>query len=367
VDTGFIVCNPRNYPGFYRFLDQLGVERRDSDMSFGFRCERTRLGYVGPRLRQFLSSPANLLRPCFVRMLVEQRRFNARALRDLQSGAVRECGLGEYFKQLGLSAFFVQSYLVPLAASVWSSPDAGIYDFPAETFIRFFNNHGMLDLSKLPRWQTVAGGSWSYVKAFARAFNGRIRLGMPVLQVRRGGDRVRLALPEEGFVEFDRVVLAAHADQSLAMLCDPSDGERTLLGAWSYHRNHTVLHCDPSVMPASRRLWASWNYLRPKQEERAASPVAITYHMNRLQGLRTAEDYFVTLNQSERIREDRVVYQVDYDHPVYTPAAVAAQAGLREIQGIRGTYYAGAYMRYGFHEDGVASALDVCSRFGLAL
>ncbi|MHC5026595.1 MAG: NAD(P)/FAD-dependent oxidoreductase [Planctomycetota bacterium] len=366
VDTGFIVCNPRTYPLFYRLLDEWDVRLRDSDMSFGFYCESSRLGYVGPALREFMRKPSNLLQPRLLGMFREQRRFNKRARADLAAGAIGDITLDAYLERVGASRFFIDHYLVPLAASVWSSPDSDMRRFPALTFIQFFQNHGMLDLSDRPTWQTVVGGSHAYLDAFQTRFAGEIRTDTPVESVARGERGVTVRVTGREASRFDRVVLATHADVSLGMLADACDDERSALTAWTYHVNTAQLHTDESVMPADRRLWASWNYHRRADADPHA-PVAITYSMNRLQGLRTNREYLVSLNAASLVDPEHVIYSVDYTHPGYTPQSIEAQAKLRDLNGTRHTYFCGAHIRYGFHEDGVASALDVTKHFGVEL
>jgi uncharacterized protein len=366
VDTGFIVCNPRTYPLFYRLLDEWGVARRDSDMSFGYYCEASRLGYVGPAWREFVQQYTNLFRWPFVRMILEQRRFNRRALDDLALDRVGATGLGDYLERVGSSPGFKQNYLLPLAASVWSSPDGNMLEYPAVTFLRFFKNHGMLDFRDRPVWQTVVGGSQTYVRAFRDKFRGEVRENAPVHAVRREDHRVLVQCENQPPIAFDRVVMAAHADESLAMLADPSDAERSLLSTWPYHRNHTVLHTDARVMPPSRKLWASWNYRRPRHGT-GSSPVSITYYMNRLQGLQTKRDYFVTLNAGSSIDPATVIFTTEYTHPAFGLSSPHAQAAVRELNGTQGTYFCGSYLGHGFHEDAVASAIDVAAKLGVAL
>jgi predicted NAD/FAD-binding protein len=222
VDTGFIVCNPRNYTNFYKFLGQLGIERQDSDMSFGFSCERTGLQYMGPSVKEFLKAPGNLLSPKFVSMIVEQQRFNRRALKDLREGRLGEQPLREYLKELGTSQYFFDNYLAPLIGSIWSAPDSNALEFPALSFLTFFNNHGMLEMSKRPQWQTIVGGSHSYLKAFRKAFKGELRIGSPAQAIRREGDTIVLSLAGAAPEKFDAVVIATHADEALKLLEDPS-------------------------------------------------------------------------------------------------------------------------------------------------
>ncbi len=366
VDTGFIVCNPRNYPNFYRFLDQLGVKRQDSDMSFGFSCEKTGLQYMGPSVAEFLKAPGNLCNPRFVSMIVEQQRFNRRALRDLRLGRLGEIPLGDYLKRIGTSEYFFDNYLAPLIGSIWSAPDSNALQFPALSFLTFFNNHGMLEMSKRPQWQTVVGGSHAYVKAFRAKFAGEIRTQTKALSILRTEQGVMLHSEAREPELYDKVVVATHADEALALLVDPSDEEKRMLGAWSYSTNRTVLHTDRSVLGPRKRLWAAWNYRR-RQNSDSTSPVAITYYMNKLQRLKAQRDYFVTLNCGDEIDRKSIIYEVDYTHPIYTPDSPVSQEGIRRLNGSRNTFYCGAYMRYGFHEDAVISGLEVARTFGLSL
>lgn len=366
VDTGFIVCNPRNYTNFYKFLGQLGIERQDSEMSFGFSCERTGLQYMGPSVKEFLKAPGNLLNPKFVSMIVEQQRFNRRALKDLREGRLGEQPLREYLKELGTSQYFFDNYLAPLIGSIWSAPDSNALEFPALSFLTFFNNHGMLEMSKRPQWQTIVGGSHSYLKAFRKAFKGELRIGSPAQAIRREGDTIVLSLAGATPEKFDAVVIATHADEALKLLEDPSAEEKAALGTWAYSRNRTVLHTDTSILGPKRRLWAAWNYRR-RTNSKIDSPVAITYYMNKLQNLKAQRDYFVTLNCGDDIDPKTVLYEVEYTHPIYTPASPLSQKAIKALNGTRNTYFCGAYMRYGFHEDGVISALSVVNQMGLSL
>ncbi len=366
VDTGFIVCNPKNYTNFYRFLDQLGVRLQSSDMSFGFSCERSGLQYMGPSVKEFLMAPGNLLNPRFLAMIVEQFRFNKRALQDLRNGGLDETPLGEYLRRLRTSSFFFEHYLAPLIGSIWSAPDSNALEFPAATFLTFFENHGMLEMNKRPQWQTVVGGSQAYVRAFREGFEGVVRIGSPARSIQRDEQGVVLTLEGMEPERFDKVVIATHADEALKLLADPSIEENSALGAWAYSRNRTVLHTDASVLGPKRRLWAAWNY-KKRKDARPSSPVAITYYMNRLQNLKASNDYFVTLNCNDQIDSTKILYEVEYTHPIYTPKSPRSQAAIRALNGTRHTYFCGAYMRYGFHEDAVISALQVAELFGLGL
>lgn len=363
VDTGFIVCNERNYPVLYGLFEEWGVRLRDSDMSFGFSCESTGLGYVGPSIREFTKYRSNLLRPVYWKLFLAQRRFARHALAALARGDLGSTTLGAFLDRLGMDDFFVHNYLVPLAASVWSSPDTDMLDFPAETFLRFFNNHGMIQVRDIPRWQTVVGGSCAYVQRFRELFGGTIRSGAPVAGVHREPDGVVVTPADGEPTTFDHVVLAAHADQTLAMLRDATEQERAALSTWTYHRSRVVLHTDASVMPADRRLWASWNYRRPAGAA-PADPVPITYSMNRLQGLESDRDYLVSLNLRRPVAPEHVIYEVDYAHPAYVPECIEAQAAIRRLAGAGNIHFCGSYMGYGFHEDAAASAAEVATRLG---
>lgn len=365
VDTGFIVCNARNYPNFYRFLDQLGVERQDSDMSFGYCCEKTGLQYVGPSIAEFIKAPGNLCNPRFLAMIVEQLRFNRRALADLREGRLGEIPLSDYLQQLGMSEYFFEHYLAPLIGSIWSAPDSNALEFPALSFLTFFRNHGMLEMSTRPQWQTIVGGSQRYVRAFREVFRGAIRTEAAVTAIRRLEHGVEVETGGGARELFDKVVIATHADEALTLLKDASPEEVAALGSWRYSNNRVVLHTDSRVLGPKRRLWAAWNYHRRK-DATLQTPVAITYYMNKLQRLKAKRDYFVTLNSGD-IDPQSILYDTVYTHPIYTPQSPTSQKALLKLNGTRNTFFCGAYMRYGFHEDAVWSALEVTRAFGMEL
>ena len=254
---------------------------------------------------------------------------------------------------------------MPLSAAIWSCSDTGVLDFPAETFVRFFHNHGLLDISDRPQWQTVVGGSHAYLQAFERKFGGTIRLSSGIESLRRTPQGVLIQAEGREPELFDRVVIATHADQAFRLLDDPSPEEEALQ-AWSYSKNRTVLHSHSEVLPPNRRAWASWNYRRNSEASRY-TPVSVTYHMNRLQGLQTERQYCVTLNPQSEIPERHIVRDLEYMHPVYTRQAVQSQTRIAQASGQRNTYYCGAYLGNGFHEDGVNAALQVTRQFGLDL
>jgi predicted NAD/FAD-binding protein len=365
VDTGFIVMNDRTYPNFHRFLAELGVQWRWSDMSFGYHDANTGLQYAGTTLSGLFAQRLNLVRPSFLGMLREIGRFGSQGQGDLAAGGLAGLSLGAYLSERGYSRCFVDHYAAPMGAAIWSTGLVEMLDFPAETFVRFFKNHGLLDLKDRPRWQTVVGGSHAYVKAFLARFPGRVVKDAPVEHVRReDGGAVVTARGREP-ERFDRVVIAAHADEALALLADPSADEKRLLGAWSYQRNRTLLHTDESFLPPNRRARASWNYRREKGEDGSAA-VSVTYHMNRLQGLSARREYLVTLNPRVEPRAGSIVREFMYLHPTFNFSSLRSQAELPKLNGVRSTWFCGSYFGYGFHEDAVKSAVAVAQDFSSA-
>jgi len=356
IDTGFIVFNDRNYPHFEALLDELGVASQPSHMSFSVSDGRGRFEYSGTP-RGLFARPAHLVSPSFLGMLRDWRRFNreARALIGMNGTAP---SLGHWLQERGFSRHFVERLIVPQAAAVWSADPEQMWSFPASFMAEFFENHGMYSLRDRPGWRTVRGGSSAYVEAISAPWRDRVRLRAPVRRIERLRDGVWVEAEGCESEEFDRVVIATHSDQALAMLADPSQAEREILGAIPFQRNETVLHTDASLMPRRRAAWSSWNFHLADGPPRGST---VTYWMNNLQRLRCRRDYFVTLNRGEEIDPERVVRRLSYDHPLYTKQGVAAQARHAEISGVRGTHYCGAYWGWGFHEDGVRSALRACA------
>ena len=359
VDTGFIVFNDRTYPNFTALLAELGVASRPTQMSFSVRCERTDLEYNGATLGTLFAQRRNLLRPSFHRMLRDIIRFNREAPALLDVGDDGRT-LGEMLRAGGYSREFVEKYLVPMAAAIWSAEPDSICRFPARFFIRFFENHGLLEIGNRPQWRVVAGGSRSYVEPLVRPFRDRIRLRAPVRGVTRHSNHVEIRSEGHAPERFHCVFIAAHSDHALGMLRDATPEERAVLAAIPYQANDVVLHTDASLLPRRRRAWAAWNYhIFPEARQR----VAVTYNMNLLQGLDAPEQLLVTLNCADRIEPSRVLARFRYDHPVFLPGSVEAQARMAEISGVRRTFYCGAYWRNGFHEDGVCSALQALRHF----
>lgn len=358
VDTGFIVFNDRNYPAFERILAELEVPTQPSKMSFGV-SDGARFEYNGDSPNGLFACRRNLASPTFHRMIVDLLRFNRDARELLRSGA--NPSLGEWLSERGYSDAFVERLIVPQAAAVWSADPRQRWSFPARFLVAFFDNHGMLGLRDRARWRTVCHGSRTYVEALIRPWRSSLRLATAVTEVRRDPAGVTVVARGGAAERFDAVVMATHADQALAILADPSDRERELLGSIPYQRNEAVLHTDETLLPRRRRAWASWNYhLRANLD----GPPAVTYHMNRLQSLEADVELCVTLNRSEEIDPARIIRRIEYAHPVYTDAGVSAQRRRAEISGRERTHYCGAYWGWGFHEDGVQSALRVAREIG---
>lgn len=363
ADTGFMVFNEHTYPNFVRLLQLLKVPARDSDMSFSVRCDRSGLEYQGSNLNGLFAQRRNLLRPSFYRMIGDIVRFNRQAI-ELLPSEDNDLTLDRYLELHRYGREFIEHYLVPMGAAIWSVPPDRFRQFPARFIVSFFHNHGLLSVRGHLKWKTVQGGAARYVETLMHPFARRVRLNCPVASVQRYPDRVEVTPVHGPTEQFEAVVMAAHADQALTMLADAGPTEREILGAFAYQCNDTVLHVDPSLLPRSRRAWASWNYRIPREEDR---PVTLTYNLNRLQGHSSPAPICVTLNDTRSIDPASIIQQFDYSHPVYTREALAAQKRFSEINGRNRTYFCGAYWGNGFHEDGVRSALAVAQCFGKQL
>jgi predicted NAD/FAD-binding protein len=363
IDTGFIVFNDWTYPNFIRLLARLGVASQPSTMSFSVKCEKTGLEYNGTSLNTLFAQRRNLLRPAFYRMVRDILRFNSAAPALLQHGTP-DLTLSHYLEAHHYSPEFVEHYLLPMGAAIWSANPQQMRHFPARYFVQFFHNHGMLNLNNRPQWRVITGGSARYVEALTRPYRERVRLRCPVQSITRYPGHVEVK-PQYGDKErFDQVVIATHSDQALALLTDPTEAEVEVLSAFPYQENEAILHTDSTLLPRRRRAWASWNYHILREGH---GRVAITYLMNSLQNLCAPQPFCVTLNRSDAIDPASVIQRVTYHHPVYTPRAVAAQKRHRSLNGVNRTSFCGAYWGYGFHEDGVNSALTVCQTFGKSL
>ena len=358
VDSGFIVFNYETYPQFTRLLQKLGVEVQTSEMSFGVRCERTGLEYMGSTLNSLFTQRRNFFRPSFWGMLIDIIRFNRNGASLLDEGDT-EISLEDYLKKEAYGKAFKEDYLLPMASAVWSADKNMMSRFPAKYLIRFFYNHGLLKIFNRPQWYVIKGGSKEYVDAITRGHRHAIRLDTAVNSISRSdtGVIIKTSVDQESF---DYVFLACHSDQALSLLANPRELEREVLGAITYQKNDAVLHTDTSLLPKNRRAWAAWNYHRLEREQ---DQVAMTYNMNILQNFSCETQFCVTLNNTSAVDPSKIIAKMRYEHPVYTPESVAAQGRQREINGQDRIYFCGAYWRYGFHEDGVASAMSALDDF----
>lgn len=365
VDTGFIVFNDRTYPNFQKLLGRLGASARKSDMSFSYFDETSGYQYASHSLDGLFAQRRNLLNAAHLRMLKDILRFNRLVRSHLQDGLLDDLTLGAFLARNLFGAAFRERYVLPMVSAIWSAPHEAAGDFPMQTFARFFFNHGLLTIRDQPQWYVVAGGSSAYVDLFRRGFRGEIHTAAPARAIERADDGVTVVMSDGTRRRHDHVVIATHADEALALLDDPSAEERRWLSQWRYSRNQVVLHTDPAWMPSNPRAWASWNYLRKQGNEGA--PVVLTYHMNRLQGLKTHRQYFVTLNPPVDIDPDHVIRRVVYTHPVYTFSSLSTQKHLPALNGQRRTHFCGSYFNYGFHEDAVTAGAAVAADFGARL
>ena len=359
VDTGFIVFNERTYPQFSALLRELGVASRASSMSFSVRDDRTGLEYNGTSLNTLFAQRRNLLRPSFLAMVRDILRFNRAAAAFVREGG-EDMPLSEFLARGNYGRAFIEHYVVPMGAAIWSTDPTSMLSFPARFFLRFLDNHGMLSVNDRPQWRTVCGGSANYVERLCAPYRARILLNTPVQSVRRLANKVFVKARGFDSVPYDAVFFACHSDQALALLSDASAQERDVLSAIRYQRNEAVLHTDTSLLPKRRLAWAAWNYHAQAQSD---GPVALTYNMNILQGLTAPEPLLVTLNRSDKIAPAKVLQRITYHHPLFTQASVTAQARQREINGVQGSYFCGAWWRNGFHEDAVVSALAAVQHF----
>ncbi len=365
VDTGFIVYNEPNYPELTAFLDHLNVATEASNMSFSASIDGGRLEYSGASLAALFAQKRNLLRPGFYLMLGDIMRFHKLGSAHLEAAERQDWTLGRFLDEHAFGKSFIGAYLLPMAAAIWSCPTATMLHFPATSFLRFFANHGLLSVAGKPAWRTLTHRSKDYVAAIRRTLGPNVRTAAPVVAVERVGGRVEVVDGRGGQFRFDALVMASHADQTAAVLLDADDEERRLLGAFAYQPNRAVLHSDPSVMPKRRAAWAAWNYTAGSLLEPGAR-VAVTYWMNRLQNIDERLPLFVSMNPISEPDSALVHGEYAYDHPVFDAAAIAAQQEMPRIQGRGGIYYAGAWLGYGFHEDGLRSGLEAAARLGVA-
>ena len=360
VDTGFIVFNPAHYPNLIKLFAELAVASQPTIMSFGINNARSGVEYNATNLNSLFCQRQNLFKPSFLRMAYDITRFYREA-KTLLNVADPGPSLGEYLIENRYSRWFRDDHIVPMASELWSSPSTKILEFPAKYLVQFMDNHRMMDLGERAAWSVVCGGSQTYVRALLAKLPANVHLNAPVSEVRRGAQGASLKVGGET-LRFDQVIFACHSDQALKALGDPSDAERELLSALKFQENETILHTDTSLMPRTRKAWAAWNahLVDPNAEH-----CTVTYWMNLLQGIQAPVEFLVSLNCAERIDPSKILRRMRYHHPVYTQATVAAQRRRNEINGVNSTWYCGAYWGFGFHEDGLRSAVEVARGLGV--
>lgn len=360
VDVGFLVYNEATYPIFSQMLRDLEVPTQPSDMSFSVQCRACGLEYASHGWSSLIGGARGWWRPRYPWMLFEIVRFYRLGRKWLATPDDAKT-LGEFLSRQGFSREFLRHFIGPMTAAIWSARSDRVTDFPLALFLRFFANHGLLSLSGQPRWRTIRGGSREYVDRILARLGPQVHLGSPVTRIVRTGRGVRLTVAGVGEINAEAVVLATHADQALALLADASPAERAALRALPYQRNSALLHTDPSLMPSRRRLWASWNYHTTVCSQQSR-PVGITYWLNRLQSLPAPPQWFVTLNPEREVAPEQVVQRLEFEHPVYLPDSPLAQEQLRNLSGQRRVFFAGAYLGYGFHEDGARAGHEVAAQ-----
>ncbi|MGJ8653134.1 MAG: NAD(P)/FAD-dependent oxidoreductase [Opitutaceae bacterium] len=366
VDTGFIVMNHRNYPHFTEVLEQLDVVLEDSSMTFSYYDRSSDYGYSGNTLGSLFPKPSYFFKGQHLSLMKDLWRFARIGYRDLNSGYLEGKTLGDYCDERGFSGAFLNNYLYPMGAAIWSSPVAQMAAFPAQPYLHFLENHGLLRLTNRPQWKYVVGGSRTYVEAMLRQFERPPQLSRPPESIRRTDSGVVLEMADGEALNFDHVVIGAHADEALKLLADPSASEQERLGPWRYQPNTVVLHTSATHLPPDPKLWSSWNFIRESAHD-ASQPVSVSYYMNRLQNLKTRRDYVVTLNAIESIPDSHIINSTTLTHPLYSFESMATQPKLEAMNGERNTWFCGSYFGYGFHEDAVRSAVHVAKGFGVEL
>jgi predicted NAD/FAD-binding protein len=359
VDTGFIVYNELNYPNLVWLFDKLAVPTKGSEMTFSVSLRDKSLEYEGT-LRGLVAQPSNLFKPRYWSMLNGLRKFYAHAY-DYAQTSPKDESLGEFIERCGFSKAFIEDHLLPMGAAIWSCPADTMLSFPARSFIQFMQNHKLMNYIDRPIWRTVSGGSREYVSRLLADFSGKVVTNASITGVRRDAAGVMISLEGEGDVYFDKVIMAAHADESLALIKDASETEQTLLSSFRFQPNEVILHSDEALMPQRKAAWAAWNYLTSAKQ---STSLSVSYWMNKLQSIDKTKPLFVTLNPFAKPDPSKTHLVLSYDHPIFDQAAISAQERLGEIQGQNHLYFCGAWTKYGFHEDGLSSAIKVAKSLG---
>jgi len=365
VDSGFIVYNEKTYPNFIKLLRKLKVVSQKSSMGFSVKAPNKKLEYSGVSLNALFAQRQNLFRFSFYVMIKDILRFN-RVAKSKLDGLVESMTINEFLKQNKFSKHFVENYIIPMGAAIWSTAAEKTIEMPAVFYIRFFKNHGLLQTKNRPQWRVIKGGSKSYIEKIKAGFEKQIKLSTPVKKIIRYKDEVEIFFGKSGECsnKFDKVIIATHSDQALQMLEKPSAKEKEILGSLPYQENEALLHTDESILPRNKQTWSSWNYLLNEDKK---APVTLTYSMNILQSLTARTHFLVTLNNSDNIDPNKILKKLIYQHPLFTVEGVRLQKEKHLINGKNNTFYCGAYWGNGFHEDGIVSALDVCKFFGKVL
>ncbi len=358
IDTGFMVFNHVTYPNLVKLFNELKVPTFPTSMSFSVQYTPSKLEYCGSGLNGLFAQRKNIFNSRYIRMLKQIARFNEESIKILDDSAYNNHTIGQYIQEKGFGDDMLQRYLIPMSSAVWSTPLEKMLDFPAQTLVRFFYNHGFLGLNTQHQWYTVEKGSKSYRDIIMAPFKNKLKLNDPVVKVIRQNGKALVRTKSGAETEFDKVIIAAHGNEALAMLDKPTDDEQRLLSTFKYQMNRTVLHTDSSVMPKSKRVWSSWNYrIEEKQGKTYSSTI---YWMNSLQNVSKKKDYFVSLNDPENIDPKKILKVIDYEHPLFDVEAIKAQSELNKLNEAGPVYYCGSYFKYGFHEDALSSAVDLC-------